>query len=128
MAPDLLCEGGERSSDITVISSPKTLEFNPFQGLTPVTEWNAMTRRMLLIVVGIGLVTAGLGARQASDRLTPDVLKGLALRSIGPALTTGRIVDVEIDPRNPSIVVRGIGLRRLVENDEPRRHFLACLR
>jgi photosystem II stability/assembly factor-like uncharacterized protein len=61
-----------------------------------------MTRRMLLIVVAIGLVTAGLGARQAADRLTADVLKGLELRSIGPALTTGRIVDVEIDPKNPS--------------------------
>jgi photosystem II stability/assembly factor-like uncharacterized protein len=57
---------------------------------------------MLLIVVAIGLVTAGLVARQAADRLTPDVLKGLELRSIGPALTTGRIVDVAIDPKNPS--------------------------
>jgi photosystem II stability/assembly factor-like uncharacterized protein len=62
-----------------------------------------MTRRTLLIVAAIGLVTAGLGARQAADRLTADVLKGLALRSIGPALTTGRIVDVKIDPKNPSV-------------------------
>jgi hypothetical protein len=61
-----------------------------------------MTRRMLLIVVAIGLVTAGLGARQAADRLTSDVLKGLELRGIGPSLTTGRIVDVKIDPKNPS--------------------------
>jgi photosystem II stability/assembly factor-like uncharacterized protein len=60
-----------------------------------------MTRRTLLILVAIGLVTAGLGARQ-QDRLTADVLKGLPLRSIGPSLVTGRIVDVEIDPRNPN--------------------------
>jgi hypothetical protein len=62
-----------------------------------------MTRRMLLIAAAIGLVTAGLGARQASDRLTSEVLKGIELRSIGPTLTTGRIADIEIDPKNPSV-------------------------
>ena len=62
-----------------------------------------MTRRTLLILVAIGLITAGPSARQAQDRLTPDLLKGIELRSIGPALTTGRIVDVKIDPKNPSV-------------------------
>ena len=38
-----------------------------------------MTRRTLLILVAIGLVTAGPSARQAQDRLTADVLKGLEL-------------------------------------------------
>jgi photosystem II stability/assembly factor-like uncharacterized protein len=62
-------------------------------------------RRILLIVTAIGLVTAGLGARQAQSTvdLDLDLLKGLELRSIGPALTTGRIVDVKIDPKNPSV-------------------------
>jgi photosystem II stability/assembly factor-like uncharacterized protein len=58
---------------------------------------------MVLIAAAVGLVTAGLGARQTGGRLTADVLKGLELRSIGPALTTGRIVDVKIDPKNPSV-------------------------
>jgi len=62
-----------------------------------------MTRRVSLILVAIGLVTAGPGAWQTPDRLTADGLQGLALRSIGPALTTGRVVDVKIDPRNPSV-------------------------
>ena len=66
-----------------------------------------MSRRILLIVVAVGLVTAGLGARQApsqdGSRLTSDLLKGIELRSIGPSLTTGRVVDVKIDPRNPSV-------------------------
>ena len=62
-----------------------------------------MTRRTLLIVVAIGLVTAGVGARQGQDRITAELLKGIPLRSIGPALTTGRVVDVEIDPKNPSV-------------------------
>jgi photosystem II stability/assembly factor-like uncharacterized protein len=62
-----------------------------------------MKRRALLVAVAVGLITAGVGARQASDRLTGDVLKGLELRSIGPTLATGRVVDIEIDPKNPSV-------------------------
>jgi photosystem II stability/assembly factor-like uncharacterized protein len=62
-----------------------------------------MTRRTLLIVAAVGLVTAGPSARQVQDRVGPDLLKGLEFRSIGPALTTGRIVDVKIDPKNPSV-------------------------
>ena len=75
-----------------------------------------MTRRTLLILVAIGLVTAGPSARQAQDRLTADLLKGIELRSIGPALTTGRIVDVEIDPKNPSVWYVASGVRRPVED------------
>ena len=30
-------------------------------------------------------------------------MQGIELRSIGPALATGRIQDVEIDPKNPSV-------------------------
>ena len=66
-----------------------------------------MLRRIVLILASVTLVTAGIGARptppQAGTGLTSDLLKGVPLRSIGPALTTGRIVDVKIDPRNPSV-------------------------
>ena len=45
-----------------------------------------------------------LGAFQsAGSGLTSDTLKGLELRSIGPALATGRIQDVAIDPKDPSV-------------------------
>ena len=37
-----------------------------------------------------------------SDRLTADVLKGLEFRSIGPAISTGRVQDIAIDPKSPS--------------------------
>ena len=33
----------------------------------------------------------------------PAALQGIGLRSLGPALATGRIQDVVIDPRNPSV-------------------------
>jgi hypothetical protein len=36
-------------------------------------------------------------------RSPPAQLKGLEFRSIGPALATGRIQDVQIDPKNPSV-------------------------
>ena len=65
-----------------------------------------MTRRTLLIVSAISLIPVGLGARQeqaSPTALTPDTLEGLALRSIGPTLVTGRVVDIEIDPRNPNV-------------------------
>jgi len=66
-----------------------------------------MTRRCLVIaivmlVVGWSAGPAGQSPAGA-DRLTADVLKGMALRSIGPALVTGRIADVAIDPKNPSV-------------------------
>ena len=64
-----------------------------------------MSRRFAVMVAAIALVSAGPSARQNSQdaRLTTDALKGIELRSIGPALTTGRVVDVKIDPRNPSV-------------------------
>src|SRR5438046_9119745 len=55
--------------------------------------------------VGLAAIVATVGARQiapVSDRLTADVLKGLELRSIGPAISTGRVQDIAIDPRNPN--------------------------
>ena len=37
-----------------------------------------------------------------SPGLTVDALKGFQIRSLGPALVTGRIADLKIDPNNPS--------------------------
>src|SRR5689334_22484071 len=37
-----------------------------------------------------------------ADRLTADVLKGLEFRSIGPAIQTGRVQDIAIDPKAPN--------------------------
>src|SRR4051812_24734016 len=45
--------------------------------------------------------SAGQG-RAGTDRLTAEVLKGLAFRSIGPAIQTGRVQDIAIDPKSPN--------------------------
>src|SRR5687768_4823378 len=39
----------------------------------------------------------------ASDRLTTEVLEGLAFRSIRPVIQTGRVQDIAIDPKNPNV-------------------------
>jgi photosystem II stability/assembly factor-like uncharacterized protein len=38
----------------------------------------------------------------AADRLTAERFEPMKIRSIGPNLVSGRVVDIEIDPRSPS--------------------------
>jgi hypothetical protein len=62
----------------------------------------------LLTALAIGMVAtvvvgAGQGPGGGTDRLTTDLLKGLELRSIGPGIATGRISDIAIDAKNPSV-------------------------
>jgi photosystem II stability/assembly factor-like uncharacterized protein len=40
--------------------------------------------------------------QSGSERLTPEVFQNLEFRSIGPSLTTGRLSDIAVDPKNPS--------------------------
>jgi photosystem II stability/assembly factor-like uncharacterized protein len=42
-------------------------------------------------------------ASRDDPRLTADTMKSFAFRSVGPSLTTGRISDVVVDPKNPSV-------------------------
>ena len=56
-----------------------------------------------LVLAATAILAAGQGPGAPSDGLTADVLKGIELRSIGPTLATGRIVDVQIDPKNPNV-------------------------
>ena len=56
-----------------------------------------------LALAATAILSAGQGPAAASAGLTADVLKGIELRSIGPTLATGRIVDVQIDQKNPNV-------------------------
>ncbi len=62
-----------------------------------------MTRRILSLAVAAGVASVVLIGAQDPPAITANSLKGLEFRSIGPTLTTGRIQDIEIDPRNPSV-------------------------
>jgi photosystem II stability/assembly factor-like uncharacterized protein len=68
-----------------------------------------MNLRLKTFAAAVGLATilatVTINARQAapaSDRMSADVVKGLAFRSIGPAISTGRVQDIAIDPKNPN--------------------------
>ena len=54
-------------------------------------------------VAAVGLATATLLAQGGGEGMNADTFKGLAFRSIGPSLTTGRIADIEVDLKNPSV-------------------------
>jgi photosystem II stability/assembly factor-like uncharacterized protein len=52
----------------------------------------------------VALAVATLAAQQGSaGAVSADTLKGLSFRSIGPFITTGRVSDVDIDPKNPNV-------------------------
>ena len=62
-----------------------------------------MRRRILSVALAAAAAGAAILGAQEPAGVTANVLKGLELRSIGPTLTTGRVQDVEIDPKNPSV-------------------------
>jgi hypothetical protein len=62
-----------------------------------------MVRRILSLAVATVVPSVALPGAQEPAALTAGSLKGLEFRSIAPTLTTGRIQDTEIDPRNPSV-------------------------
>jgi photosystem II stability/assembly factor-like uncharacterized protein len=62
-----------------------------------------LTTAVVLALVSMTIVVTGQGPGGGTDRLTADVLKSFELRSIGPGLATGRISDIAIDAKNPSV-------------------------
>ena len=71
----------------------------PFEA---VTQWRPMPRTFILGAAA-AVCAATLSAQNGAERLTGEAFKGVAFRSIGPNLTTGRVSDVDIDPRNPNV-------------------------
>jgi photosystem II stability/assembly factor-like uncharacterized protein len=55
-----------------------------------------------LFALATGAMAAA-GVQGQTDRLTTDNFKDFAFRAVGPGLTSGRISDVAIDPKNPSV-------------------------
>ena len=58
--------------------------------------------RTLLLAAG-AFTAAALSAQSGAPALTAEAMKPIAFRSLGPSLTTGRISDVAVDPKNPSV-------------------------
>jgi hypothetical protein len=63
---------------------------------------SAMTRTFFLGLAAT--LCAAMPLSQAGgDHLTARTFEGFAFRGIGPNLTTGRISDVDVDPKNPNV-------------------------
>src|SRR5688572_1611110 len=62
-----------------------------------------MNRQTSLLFAALVMAAAALPAGQGQGTLNEQTLKGIELRSIGPGLSTGRVQDVEIDPKNPNV-------------------------
>jgi photosystem II stability/assembly factor-like uncharacterized protein len=56
----------------------------------------------VLLLTATAVTTARQSTPASADRLTTDVLKGLEFRSIGPAISTGRVQDIAIDAKSPN--------------------------
>jgi hypothetical protein len=69
-----------------------------------------MKKTALIILIGLSLV----GFSQKKDKIEPKTelekvnLSGLKFRSIGPALTAGRIADIAVDTKNPKVYYVGV--------------------
>jgi photosystem II stability/assembly factor-like uncharacterized protein len=59
--------------------------------------------RLIALAAAAALAVTVVVSGQNGSGLDAQTLKGIELRSIGPSLSTGRIQDVEIDPKNPSV-------------------------
>jgi photosystem II stability/assembly factor-like uncharacterized protein len=54
--------------------------------------------------ISAGVLLSGLGVAQGPAGAPADTtFRDFAFRSVGPSLTTGRISDIAVDPRNPSV-------------------------
>jgi photosystem II stability/assembly factor-like uncharacterized protein len=59
-------------------------------------------RRVWTWVGVIAMAATAFGRQGGGERLTPEALQNLQFRVIGPSLTTGRLSDIAVDPKNAS--------------------------
>ncbi|TAK37259.1 MAG: glycosyl hydrolase, partial [Lysobacteraceae bacterium] len=62
-----------------------------------------LTRVLIVAVALAAFGSASMSGQGPSTGLTADALKVLTFRNLGPTLNNGRVVDVEIDPKNPNV-------------------------
>ena len=61
------------------------------------------SRRLLRGAVILSMAAGAAVSGQSPNRMTADVFEAFEFRTVGPGLTSGRISDIEIDPKNPSV-------------------------
>ena len=66
------------------------------------TRLDPAARRLFLAATAALVAAVGLQG-QSDARLGAGALERLAFRAVGPSLTTGRLSDIAVDPKNPSV-------------------------
>jgi photosystem II stability/assembly factor-like uncharacterized protein len=92
------------------------------------------------VVFLAAVVVARQGPAGGSSRLTAAALENMKIRNIGPGLVTGRVVDVEFDPKNSDIwyaasafgglwktTSRGISWTQVFPNEDEGSFSLCCV-
>jgi photosystem II stability/assembly factor-like uncharacterized protein len=62
---------------------------------------SALVARAVLFTAGAVAAVTGLHGQDGA--ITAEAMKSFEFRGVGPSLTTGRISDIAVDPRNPSV-------------------------
>lgn len=62
-----------------------------------------MTRAHIALIAGLSVLGTVVGLGQGAGQLSSQSLEGLAFRSIGPTLSTGRVADITVDPNRPDV-------------------------
>ena len=62
-----------------------------------------MVKRSSFALLVLALACLAAAAQESDDRLTSETFGGLRFRSIGPAVTSGRVVDIAVHPDNRKI-------------------------
>ena len=60
-------------------------------------------KRPTLLACAFAVLTAYAKGSDEASKMTSATFEGLRLRSIGPALTSGRIGDIAVHPKSPKI-------------------------
>lgn len=68
--------------------------------------------RLLTIIMIIAILTPPFlhaAKKDDSNAMTPELFSAMKLRNIGPAYMSGRIADIEVDSKNPSVWYIAVG-------------------
>ncbi len=65
--------------------------------------------RYLLMIFFSSLFTTSVVSAKSDSVMNSETFDGLKLRNIGPALMSGRIADIDIDPNDKNVWVVGVG-------------------
>jgi photosystem II stability/assembly factor-like uncharacterized protein len=74
-------------------------------GVFSVVAWRTAVRPVLggMVLAGAAAAFVPAGLHGQNGGLNRDAFKDFSFRSLGPGLTSGRISDIAIDPKNPSV-------------------------